>query len=268
MEIKLEISITDKGTRINLADNQGVIEITDVASSDINQLTAIYLLVSNRQIVDIGKEFTEGIMMSKKVDRVIKIVAPWDIQVEHLEMLLFRTTLENGLILADPKKVEKKIPSTAIKSITPYLEKLIKILATFGYVMTPVETVAPTKKKAGKAQHRWSKEVSQIEFFVNSRESKASIMWQKRNEMLIKKGAEMKPVATLNKDGSIGFAARLGDKIRSDHQLQFDNFVTTEDIILKSVNEVGLFLYFGGANGWLEMSDSNGKTINDWTVIE
>ncbi|MFD1900942.1 hypothetical protein GQR36_14845 [Enterococcus termitis] len=46
------------------------------------------------------------------------------------------------------------------------------------------------------------------------------------------------------------------------------NYVTTDDIILKSVNEVGLFLYFGGTNSWLELTDKDGKTINEWTVVE
>ena len=49
---------------------------------------------------------------------------------------------------------------------------------------------------------------------------------------------------------------------------QFKDFVTTEDIVLKSVNEVGLFLYFAGTNSWLELVDENGKTLNEWTVVE
>lgn len=49
---------------------------------------------------------------------------------------------------------------------------------------------------------------------------------------------------------------------------RFKDFVTTEDIVLKSVNEVGLFLYFAGTNSWLELVDENGKTLNEWTVVE
>ena len=86
--------------------------------------------------------------------------------------------------------------------------------------------------------------------------------------MLIKAGATMMPEAPLNKDGSVGFSARFGEKLRDERKGQFKDFVTTEDIILKSVNEVGLFLYFAGTNSWLELVDKNGKTLNEWTVVE
>lgn len=41
-----------------------------------------------------------------------------------------------------------------------------------------------------------------------------------------------------------------------------------EDIVLKSVNEVGLFFYFVGINSWLELVDENGKILNEWIVVE
>lgn len=78
----------------------------------------------------------------------------------------------------------------------------------------------------------------------------------------------MKPKPELNKDGSLGFSAKFAEKLRSEHTDSFDNFVTTKDIILKSVNEVGLFLYFGGTNSWLVLKDDNGKSINEWTVVK
>ena len=86
--------------------------------------------------------------------------------------------------------------------------------------------------------------------------------------MLIKKWATMMKEAPLNKDGSIGFSAKMGDKIRSGNLGKFTKFVTTEDIILKSVNEVCLFLYFAGTNSWLEMIDKDCKTLNELTVVE
>lgn len=124
-----------------------------------------------------------------------------------------------------------------------------------------------TEHKDKKAQHRWNKEVSEIEFYIDSRESKATIIWQKRNEMLLKKGAKLMKEVPLNKDGSLGFAAKMGTTLRNEHQDKIKDFTTTEDIIFKSVNEVGLFLYFGGTNSWLEMVDKNGKTIDEWTIV-
>lgn len=78
----------------------------------------------------------------------------------------------------------------------------------------------------------------------------------------------MMPEPPLNKDGSLGFSAKMGQKIRADNASVFEKFITTEDLVLKSVNEVGLFLYFAGTNSWLELKDASGRTIEDWTKIE
>lgn len=128
---------------------------------------------------------------------------------------------------------------------------------------------APKPKRAvsSKARHKWTKEVSQIPFYINARQSKATVFWQKRNEMLIKSGATLMPKAPLNKDGSIGFSAKFGEKLRDEHKAHIKNFTTTQDIVLKSVNEVGLFLYFAGTNSWLELVDENGKSLNEWTIV-
>lgn len=86
--------------------------------------------------------------------------------------------------------------------------------------------------------------------------------------MLLKAGAKLMPIAPLNKDGSVGFSAKMGEKLRLDYQDKIKDFVTTKDIVLKSVNEVGLLLYFAGTNSWLELLDSDGKSIDEWTKIE
>ena len=54
------------------------------------------------------------------------------------------------------------------------------------------------------------------------------------------------PEAPLNKDGSLGFGARFALTLRQEQADKIKDNVTTEDIILKSVNEVGHFLYFAG----------------------
>ena len=43
--------------------------------------------------------------------------------------------------------------------------------------------------------------------------------------------------------------------------------LSTEDIILRSVNEIGHFLYFAGTNSWLEMFDDQGRSIHELTVV-
>ncbi|WP_054700207.1 hypothetical protein [Secundilactobacillus odoratitofui] len=78
----------------------------------------------------------------------------------------------------------------------------------------------------------------------------------------------MKAEPTLNADGSLGFSARFAQQLRAEHQTAFNNnFVTTEDIVLKSTNEVGLFLYFAGTNSWLQFKDADGKTLDEWAAV-
>ncbi|MGL5042103.1 MAG: hypothetical protein ACRC6X_03240 [Culicoidibacterales bacterium] len=61
---------------------------------------------------------------------------------------------------------------------------------------------------------------------------------------------------------------KMGRKLRQDNEDALNSFETTADIRLKSVNEVGLFLYFGCLNSWLKLKDSSGKTIDEWTRVE
>ncbi|GMA45249.1 hypothetical protein GCM10025853_27060 [Tetragenococcus halophilus subsp. halophilus DSM 20339] len=60
----------------------------------------------------------------------------------------------------------------------------------------------------------------------------------------------------------------MGTQLRDEQKDKIQNFITTEDIILKSVNEVGLFLYFGGTNSWLVLKDNNGQTIDEWSKVK
>ncbi|MGO2763760.1 MAG: hypothetical protein ACTILJ_06580 [Pseudolactococcus laudensis] len=45
------------------------------------------------------------------------------------------------------------------------------------------------------------------------------------------------------------------------------DMVTTADIHLKSVNEVGHLLYFAGTNSWLILKDKTGQTLSSHTII-
>ncbi|WP_461225897.1 hypothetical protein [Lacticaseibacillus suihuaensis] len=139
--------------------------------------------------------------------------------------------------------------------------------------LTPTLTLlgvalAPAKKRPAKAQHRWSKTVSAVPFTTTFAGTQATVYWQRRNEMRLLAGARLKPEADLNADGSLGFSARFAAQLRGEHQAAIGpDFVTTEDIVLKSTNEVGLFLYFGTTNSWLQFADAAGRTLDDWTVV-
>lgn len=267
MEINLGVRITENKTEIQWDSNQNKITIFHTPDQKVNiETSELYFLLQDNQLTAIGHSTipTEKVTFNK----IIKITSPWDIELGYLEQLFIRDAKENGVELANIPEVETKIPVSSEKTISEYKDEILLILERFGYHLKPQEEPKKAKTKPAKARHRWTKEVSQVEFFIDTRESKATALWHKRNEMLIRAGATMMAEPPLNKDGSLGFSAKMGQRIREDHKDKVKNFITTEDIILKSVNEVGLFLYFGGTNSWLELIDENGKTINEWTVVD
>ncbi|MEI5990571.1 hypothetical protein A5881_002076 [Enterococcus termitis] len=269
MEIKLEVFITENKTNISLNNKQGNIDIYEYTDNEISlNQPVVYILLNNNTLVSIGK--TEAGIFQDTTDftKLITITPPWDIELDYLEQAFLTEATNNGLTFAHTPQTETNIPTSATKAVTNYKEEILLVLKKFGYYLKQQEEPKKTKAKPAKARHKWTKEVSQIEFFINTRESKATALWHKRNEMLLKAGATMMAEPPLNKDGSLGFSAKMGQRIREDHKDKIKNFITTEDIILKSVNEVGLFLYFGGTNSWLELIDADGKTLNEWTVIQ
>ncbi|MEG0284927.1 MAG: hypothetical protein RR494_03215 [Vagococcus sp.] len=223
----------------------------------------IYLFYLEKALVFIGDQSDLKKHNDIACDSLIEVQTTLDIDSIYLKRLLSNIAIENGITL--PTIEEVSVPSNIEKTFSKLTEAISLIIKTMGYSFEKVEK---KKAKPAKARHKWTKEVSEKEFYIDTRDSIATVMWIKRNQMLIKKGATMMKEAPLNKDGSVGFSAKMGDKIRSENHDKFSSFVTTEDIILKSVNEVGLFLYFAGTNSWLEMIDKDGKTLNEWTVVE
>ncbi|WP_086350742.1 hypothetical protein [Candidatus Enterococcus clewellii] len=271
MEIKLNVLIEEDRTTIQFGNESGTIEIIKKENEEIvTKQPAVCFLLKQRAIVDIIRTNEKLLVDKEDFDEVIAVTPSWEIELPYLEQFLIVEARKNGLPL-EGSLDEVKVPGNRKKTVAAYGAQLLQVLQVFGYKLKPIiqpEVAKESKSKSTKARHRWSKAISEIEFFIDTRESKATVLWQKRNEMLLKAGAQMMPSAPLNKDGSLGFAAKMGEKIRADHAGQIKEFKTTEDVILKSVNEVGLFLYFGGTNSWLEMVDKEGKTINEWTVID
>ncbi|MBL1229104.1 DUF4357 domain-containing protein [Enterococcus sp. BWB1-3] len=263
MEVNLKVKINEKKINIQFEDREGEINIIDAEDKSINLAhPAVYFLLKDNKVNYIGKVSESYTLDSSNFNKIIVITPPWEIEPLYLEQLFLTEAKENKLKLVDPVTEEVKVPANQKKAVTEYKNEVLLILEKFGY------SLQVKKAKPAKASHRWTKAVSQIEFYVDSRESKATVLWQKRNEMVIKAGAILKPEGRLNKDGSIGMDMKFGDKLRDDHKEAIKDFKTTEDVVLKSVNEAGLFLYYGGTNGWLEMKDSSGKTIDEWTKVD
>ena len=246
MDLHLTVDLKKTKTLIDLADQAHLIieQTTKLPKKE----AAILFLLRDNQLVALGLAEEKATYKEVSFDHSILLKPTWDTELAYLAQAFLDDAKESGLTLeATPTTV--KIPKSAVATVTNYKETVTFILERFGYSL--FKKPAPKKARPAKARHKWT-----------------TVFWQKRNEMLIKAGATMMPEAPLNKDGSVGFSARFGEKLRDERKGQFKDFVTTEDIVLKSVNEVGLFLYFAGTNSWLELVDENGKTLNEWTVVE
>ena len=127
-------------------------------------------------------------------------------------------------------------------------------------------TARAQEKKKVKPSYRFKKEVSPVIFNLNYNGAQATAQFRKNKEFIIFKGAKLTEDIPLNKDGTVGFAAKTALALRSEHEDHIKKFVTTADIKLKSPHEAGMFMYFGGTNAWLEFKDEKGKPIHDYCV--
>lgn len=237
---KTEIILTDYNSRINIFYSPEILTYDK---------DSFYLLFKGNQFKAVHSDLNKEIRT--KADVFIQVIPPKDLDNSHLIKRLSEITQKNSA------QKNQRQQST----LDVYLTDLLLLLKKFGFSFTL------KKKTPTKTQHRWNQTLSEIEFFVNDFGSQATVIWQKRNEMLIKKGARLRKEYQLNKDGSIGLGARMGTQLRDEQKDKIQDFVTTEDIVLKSVNEVGLFLYYGGTNSWLVLKDKNNKSIDEWSAV-
>lgn len=265
MTIEATLSLSKENINLQLADNLGQLTIHYTKDKTVFESTAsVYLLFKENTLKEIGVA-NEKLTTRTSFDTFVQLTPPWDTELDYLAQRLVETAEEANIkLIKKPKSLA--IPANYYNSVSAYQDTVLIILEKFGFVLKAPET--PKKPRPAKAQHRWRKDVSNIEFYVDDFDCKATIIWQKRNEMLIKKGAKLRKDYELNKDGSIGLDVRMTTQLRKEQEDKIENFVTTEDVILKSVNESGLFLYYGGRNGWLVFKDQEGKTIDEWTIVK
>lgn len=259
--MKLMVEIDHDTTSIQF-DEQGMMVIyrnlKELPSLTKDQLV-LYFKGREAQSVDYGQTIDNKVL--KEADSLVTISVPWDIEGRDLAQQMLEAWQKNALKTAGLFE-EQKIAANHYPIVANYQELLFELLATFGYENEKI------KAKPAKAQHRWSKKVSEIPFYIDYNNAKGEVVWQKRNEMRLLAGAKLTQEMPLNKDGSVGFSARLTEKLRADYADKISNYTTTEDIVLKSVNEVGIFLYYAGTNGWLVLKDKDGKTIDEYTVVK
>ena len=236
-------SFGEKGLTLVFPDELGQLEVQDLAA----------LVADNSQAVCYFKG-PNLVMQKAKADRALVFSLPVDI-----EPIYFKKYL-----------TDQKVPSHQTKVLTAYLNKLTPYLDLLGYQFKAVqETPAAPAKSSGKAQYRFTKAIAEIPFYVDYDGAKAEVQWLKRNDMVIKKGAVLKQDMPLNQDGSVGFSQKFALTLRQEQADAIgSDFVTTADIHLKSVNEVGHLLYFAGTNSWLILKDQAGQTLSSHAIVK
>lgn len=262
--MKQELNVTLNDDLVQITSTELGQVVLSATAIKLDQNTVSLKLVAGKvtQIETNNEEPTTTKAKTEDATSFVTITPPAEIHAIHLAEKLARLIEEAPFKAAFTAPERINIPTNLVKPLNEYVTTLLFVLAKFNV------KIVPEKKKPFKAQHRWNKAVSEIEFNVDFGGSKAVVTWPKRTDMVIKAGATMAPEAPLNKDGKPGLSARMGEKIRAENEDKFKNFVTTEDIVLRSVNEVGLFLYFAGTNGWLVLKDASGKTIDEYTVVK
>ena len=236
-------SFGEKGLTLVFPDELGQLEVQDLAA----------LVADNSQAVCYFKG-PNLVMQKAKADRALVFSLSVDI-----EPIYFKKYL-----------TDQKVPSHQTEVLTAYLNKLTPYLDLLGYQFKAVqETPAAPAKSSGKAQYRFTKAIAEIPFYVDYDGAKAEVQWLKRNDMVIKKGAVLKQDMPLNQDGSVGFSQKFALTLRQEHADAIgSDFVTTADIHLKSVNEVGHLLYFAGTNSWLILKDQAGQTLSSHAIVK
>ncbi len=236
-------SFGEKGLTLVFPDELGQLEVQDLAA----------LVADNSQAVCYFKG-PNLVMQKAKADRALVFSLPVDI-----EPIYFKKYL-----------TDQKVPIHQTKVLTAYLDKLTPYLDLLGYQFKAVqETPAAPAKSSGKAQYRFTKAIAEIPFYVDYDGAKAEVQWLKRNDMVIKKGAVLKQDMPLNQDGSVGFSQKFALTLRQEHADAIgSDFVTTADIHLKSVNEVGHLLCFAGTNSWLILKDQAGQTLSSHAIVK
>ncbi|AYG01662.1 hypothetical protein [Lactococcus allomyrinae] len=223
----------------------------------------IFFLLKKRQIKLIASD--KALIPKLEFDQIVILnPAGYDLETAQLTQYLVETAEESGLTLvAKPEAL--KLPKNIYNACAKAADEFLSALSAFDIKLEKKKFVSP------KAQHRWKKAIADIVFHVDYQGAKADIIWEKSTEMRIKKGAKMLPDSECPKraDGSLGLAWTFTKTLRDEHKTRFDNknWVTTEDIILRSVNEVSYFLYFAGTNSWLLFIDDKGRSIHELTVV-
>jgi len=272
MKIKLDVYITESETNIQFDDNRSTVKILDARNFDFNvSQPNLCFLLNEGSIKYIGQTTDDILQEDKNFDKVITITVPVEVNLEYLEYAIIEEAIQNEITLVNKQTlVEPKLLEDQKNDTNEYKDKILFILQNFGYDMFRLKKNAEpaNKPRPAKARHKWSKEISKIEFTAKSESGEGKAIWQSKDKLVLLSGAKLVVDPQLNKDGSVNFSAQFAQKLRSDHSDKIADNVTTVDIVFPSPNTLGMFLFFGGQNTWAELKDSNGKSLDDWSRVD
>ena len=258
------VILDDKGKTMITLESGATIQIFEGNNNRFKLNTGeIFILTKKAQINLIAADI--NLIPNIEFDKII-IIDPqiYDLETAHLVQYLTETAQESGIKLAATAE-SITLPKNIYNACAKVSSEILTVLEPFGFKFA--------KKKAfsAKAQHRWKKAISEIEFHIDKDGVTGTVIWQKSTEMRLLKGAKLLPdeLAPRRADGTLGFTAKFSLNLREENKNKFnaETWTTTDDITLRSVNEIGHFLYFAGTNSWLEMFDKDGRSIHELTVV-
>lgn len=239
----MTISFENNRLLLDFPDKLGQLEILDLTT-----------FVADKSKTTFYFKGPNLVSQKAQADRALVFSLPLDIEPIYFKKYLTAQKVPNH---------QTKILKTYLEQLSPYLDKL-----GYQFRMTQDTSATSATKSVAKVQHRFSKEIADIPFYVDYEGAKAEVYWLKRTDLCIRKGAVLKQDMPLNQDGSIGFSQKFALSLRQEHaDVIGPDMVTTADIHLKSVNEVGHLLYFAGTNSWLILKDKTGQTLSSHTII-
>ncbi|MFK4947402.1 hypothetical protein ET006_04805 [Lactococcus garvieae] len=261
---KFSVTIDEKGKLLLELSSGATIRIFESNNSRFAlKKGEIFFLTKKSQIIMIAAD--KKIIPKLEFDKVI-VLDPkaYEIDTAYLEAFLLDKAQEASMKLAVfPERI--KLPSNVYTLCSKAADEFLLSLEAFGFKL------AKKKTFSAKAQHRWKKAISDIPFHIKHEGTSGTVIWQKSTEMRLLAGAKMLPndAAPKRADGTLGFTAKFALNLREENKEKFnpETWTTTADIILRSVNELGHFLYFAGTNSWLEMFDEEGRSIHELSVV-
>ncbi|WP_119326542.1 hypothetical protein [Companilactobacillus musae] len=247
-------SLSDQQITLNLKDN-GIINYYSAKPEEINS-ESIFFSLKNNEMVELSFGSLNNV---GDATNFIEIVVPENIIAPDFFFFLTEELKQDGYQMN--VNYQMTISDQSIAVYRKYWENILPLLRAFGL------QIVQLKKPIAKPRHKYQKSLANVPFKIDYNGSKATVYWVKRNELVIKKGAILLANAPLTKAGLIGFAGKFGLRLRQENENQIKENILTSDVTLRSVNEVGTFLYFAGTNSWKQFISPDGKTLDELTIV-